>query len=144
MKGAHLASPFAKLGGFSVRKAKGNETELCLWLMSRLFPLSRTRLLYDDFFLIAEKRGKPAGFCHFRLKGQKCYIAGLGVLPRYRNHGVGSLLLSRALAIADAHGAQAAALKVRALNPASNIYAKFGFFERKSGEMLVLVRKKPS
>jgi len=93
---------------------------------------------------VAEKSGVIVGFCHYRLREKTCYIAGLGVLPQYREHGIGSLLLSEALYRADKAGVQTTYLKVRSLNQAAKLYASLGFFERRWGETLVLVRKRPS
>lgn len=112
--------------------------------MQSLFPNSRVKHKRGDIYLVAEIDGKLAGFCHYRMRKKTCYIAGLGVLPHFRNHGAGSLLLSRALDEIDSAGMQTTLLKVRALNPASNLYVKFGFFEKYSSETLLLVRKRPS
>jgi ribosomal protein S18 acetylase RimI-like enzyme len=127
-----------------LRKTVGNSDKTAAHLMSILFPNSRQIIKEGDVMLVAEYNGKPAGFCHFRIKGKKCYIAGLGVLPEFRNIGIGSLLFQSALDEIDAAGVQETVLKVRALNPASNLYVKFGFFERVAGETLLLERKRPS
>jgi [ribosomal protein S18]-alanine N-acetyltransferase len=100
--------------------------------------------LPDDNFLVAEKEGVLIGFCHFRLRGKTCFIAGLGVLPQYREHGVGSQLMAEALYRADTEGAQTTYLKVRSLNQAAKLYASFGFFEKQYGDTLTLVRKRMS
>ena len=87
---------------------------------------------------------KIVGFCHYRLREENCYIVGLGVLPEFRKHGIGSLLMANILCLADKKGILTTTLKVRALNTAVNLYAKFGFFEKRSGNVLLLVRKRPS
>jgi len=109
-----------------------------------LFPNSHFRNLPGDSYLLAERNGLSVGFCHYRIREKICYIAGLGVLAQYREHGVGSQLLAEALYNADRKGVQKTYLKVRAINHAAKLYAHFGFFEKKAGDTLVLVRKKPS
>ncbi len=113
-------------------------------MASVLFPNSRMRALPGDTFLIAEREGIPIGFCHYRIREKSCYIAGLGVLAQYREHGAGSQLMANALSRIDAKGVQTTSLKVRAINHATKLYVNFGFFEKMSGDTILLVRKKPS
>ncbi len=113
-------------------------------LMALLFPDATSRLLPDDVFFIAERSGVPIGFCHLRMRNNRCFISGLGVLAHYREHGIGTSLLEHALYYADKHGAQSTYLKVRALSNASKLYLSLGFYEKRMGETLVLVRKRPS
>lgn len=127
---------------FSVRKAKASDMPLVEEMARVLFPKSAFRNLPGDSFLLAERNGIPVGFCHFRIREKTCYIAGLGVLAQYREHGVGSQLMAEALYRADKKGVQSTYLKVRALNSASKLYLQFGFFERRAGDTLVLVRKR--
>ncbi|MCX8195256.1 MAG: GNAT family N-acetyltransferase [Candidatus Micrarchaeota archaeon] len=115
-----------------------------LMMISILFPSARTKILPEDCFLVAEKGGVLIGFCHYRIRGNRCYIAGLGVLPQYREHGVGSQLLAQTLYNVEKAGIQTTYLKVRSTNQAAKLYTKFGFFEKKWGDVLTLVRKKPS
>lgn len=131
---------------FSVRKAKKADLPIIEEMFSLLFPNAKFRKLDDDIYLIAEKDGQQiaVGFCHFRMRERSCYIAGLGVLPQYREHGIGTMLMSEALRRADKKGVETTTLKVRALNHASSLYLQFGFFEKISGDTLTLVRKRPS
>ena len=96
----------------------------------------------SDRYIIAERNGLPVGFCHYRFRGKNCYIAGLGVLSQYRNHGYGSQLLAEVLLDADENGLETTYLKVRALNTAAKLYMHFGFFEKRMGDVLLLVRKR--
>ena len=127
---------------FVVRKAKVSDMPMIEEMAAMLFPNSRMRALPGDTFLIAEKGGIPVGFCHYRIREKSCYIAGLGVLAQYREHGAGSRLISEALYRIDRKGVQVTYLKVRAINHAAKLYVNFGFFEKKSGETLLLVRKR--
>ena len=135
---------FGAAPGISVRRQEKRDEAAVAGLSRSLFPNSRVRRKEGDFVLVAEAGGKIIGFCHFRLRSKTGYIAGLGVLPEFRNHGAGGMLLSAALAEMDSAGMQTTLLKVRALNPASNLYVKFGFFEKRAGETMLLVRKRPS
>ncbi len=129
-----------------VRKAKASDIHTIEEMMAVLFPNSRFLKKDGDTFLLAEKGGIPIGFCHYRIheKEKKAFISGLGVLAHYREHGIGSQLMAEALFRLDKKGTQTTYLKVRALNHAAKLYLQFGFFERKWGDTLVLVRKRPS
>ncbi len=127
---------------FSVRKAKKSDMPAIEGMASLIFPNSRFRSLQGDCYLVAERNRIPVGFCHFRIRGNTCYISGLGVLPHYREHGVGSHLMAEALYRADKAGVQTTLLKVRALNSAAKLYVQFGFFEKRTGDTLLLVRKR--
>ncbi|MCX8198103.1 MAG: GNAT family N-acetyltransferase [Candidatus Micrarchaeota archaeon] len=129
---------------FSVRKAKPSDMDAVRQMVSILFPSARLRQLPEDVFLVAEKEGIPIGFCHYRIRKKACYIAGLGVLPQYREHGVGTRLMAEALYRIDRAGVQKTYLKVRALNHAAKLYLGFGFYEKRAGDTITLVRKKPS
>lgn len=130
--------------GFSVRRARRADMDAIGELIALLFPNASSRVLPDDVFFIAERSGIPIGFCHLRMRENRCYVAGLGVLAHYREHGLGTALLQHALYYADRHGAQSTSLKVRALNTASKLYLSLGFYEKKMGDTLLLVRKRPS
>lgn len=129
---------------FSVRKSRKTDLPAIQEITSLLFPNSRQRFLAHDAFLVAERDGILVGFCHYRIREKTAYISGLGVLHQYREHGVGSQLMAEALYRIDRKGVQNTVLKVRALNSAAKFYTGFGFFERRWGETLVLVRKRLS
>ncbi len=129
---------------FSIRKARKSDMPVIDEMMGLLFPDSHFRILPGDAFLIAEKSGIPVGFCHYRLREKTAFISGLGVLAHYREHGAGSQLMAEALYRIDTKGVQTTILKVRALSHAAKLYTEFGFFERRWGATLVLVRKRPS
>jgi len=129
---------------FSVRKAKASDMPALREMIGMLFPTTHIRELPGDIYLVAERGGLPVGFCHYRIREKSCFIAGLGVLVQYREHGVGSKLMAEALYHADRRGVQRTYLKVRAVNHAAKLYVNFGFFERKAGDTITLVRKRPS
>lgn len=136
---------FEQTAGASIRKARKEDFEAIAKMSKIIFPNSRLRVMEGDVFFIARREGIAVGFCHIRIKkGRKCYICGLGVLPQYREHGIGTALMREALSYAERKGVTFFYLKVRALNTAAKLYLSFGFFERKSGDTLTLVRKLPS
>lgn len=128
----------------SVRRALTTDLPAVQGMAAMLFPGSHSRFLPDDRCVVAERNGIMVGFCHYRFRGKKCYIAGIGVLAQYRNHGFGSQMLSEALLDADGEGIETTCLKVRPLNSAAKLYTQFGFFEKRTGAALTLVRKRPS
>ena len=138
------AQGFPDQPSFSVRRARKADLPAIREMIATLFPNARSRYLSGDRYLVAERGGVPIGFCHYRMRGKICYIAGLGVLAHYREHGVGSHLMAEALFDADKKGVQTTYLKVRALNSAAKLYINFGFFEKRMGETLLLVRRRPS
>ncbi|MCX8197333.1 MAG: GNAT family N-acetyltransferase [Candidatus Micrarchaeota archaeon] len=128
---------------FVVRRARKKDMENVRSLIATIFPKARNRIMPGDYFLIAEKNQIPIGFCHYRIRKKTCYIAGLGVLAHYREHGVGSKLLAEALYHIDKKGIQTTYLKVRATNyTAAKLYLHFGFFEKRAGDVILLVRKR--
>ena len=130
--------------GFLVSKARKADMPAIFEMISLLFPNSRNRHLPGDRYLVAKRAGVPIGFCHYRIRAKLCCIAGLGVLAQYRERGAGSHLMAEALFDADRKGVQTTYLKVRALNSAAKLYLQFGFYEKRMGETLLLVRKRPS
>ncbi len=129
---------------FSIRKARASDLPAIQGMVSALFPGSRSRFLPEDRYVLAERNGILVGFCHYRFREKACFVAGLGVLAQYRNHGVGGQLLAEALFDADSSGVETTYLKVRPLNTATKLYHQMGFFEKRSGESLTLVRRRPS
>lgn len=125
-----------------IRKASAQDLPAIEEMVRLLFPAGRARFLFGDEILVAKIGGVPVGFCHFRIRQNRCYIAGLGVLPEYRRQGIGSKLLAFTIRLIDKKGVQSAFLKVRATNSATSLYLRFGFFEKKSGQTLLLVRKR--
>ena len=132
------------LPNFTVRLAEEGDAPSIEELIAEIFRRGDLPHKEGDIYLIAERGTLPVGFCHFRFREKSCFIAGLGVRSQYRNKGIGTMLLAEALRMTDAARISTTVLRMRAANTASSLYSRFGFFERKSGETLVLERKKPS
>jgi len=127
-----------------IRKANDSDLEEVKRIIAILFPSSPMKILKKDEFFVAEIDGKIVGFCHFRIKKNICYIAGLGVLPSYQKQGIGSALLATTLIYLDEKNLDETYLKVRPTNHATTLYSRFGFYQKKIGQTLTLVRKRPS
>ena len=128
----------------SIRKGRAADLPSIQEMLVLLFPDSHSRFLPGDRYAVAERNGILIGFCHYRFREKSCFVAGLGVLAQYRNHGVGGQLLAEALFDSDSRGIETTYLKVRPLNTAAKLYHQMGFFEKRSGTALTLVRKRPS
>lgn len=79
---------------------------------------------------LAERDHQPVGKVHIQRGSDACGIYGLGVLPQYRQQGIGRTILSQAVAIMKAQGAPAILLQVDADNEtALGLYLSCGFRE---------------
>jgi ribosomal-protein-alanine N-acetyltransferase len=81
---------------------------------------------------IARLESGTSGFLCRWLIAQECHILNIAVHPDLRRHGIGSRLLSWAVAEAQAKGATFITLEVRRSNLAArSLYRKFQFEERR-------------
>lgn len=79
-----------------------------------------------------EGNGQIAGFlCRWLVAGE-CHILNIAVHPQSRRRGIGTVLLSEAIAEAKSSGAGVVTLEVRRSNLAARqLYRKFEFEERR-------------
>ena len=110
-------------------------------LVKSLFPNSDITFKDDDLVLVAEEKDELIGFIHISWIKNKAVVRGLGVRPDKRGHGVGEMLVEAALSkLLNEHEIH---LKVKIDNlPALRLYEKYGFFLKKYGRSLVMVKKK--
>ncbi|APW97354.1 ribosomal-protein-alanine N-acetyltransferase RimI [Halobiforma lacisalsi AJ5] len=90
------------------------------------------RFLGEPGFLVAVDDGRIAGYVVADVSsnvGRRIgHIKDIAVHPDHRGNGIGSALLSRALAVMAAHGADSVKLEVRRSNDkAKRLYREFGF-----------------
>jgi ribosomal-protein-alanine N-acetyltransferase len=79
-------------------------------------------------YVIRTPEHPVAGFCAFWKVIDQIHINNLAIRPELRQRGLGSELLTRVLAEAEALGASSATLEVRRSNrPARRLYARAGF-----------------
>ena len=85
------------------------------------------------YLLIADDGDMPppgesaAGFCLSRHGYEEEELLLFAVDPEYRRRGLGTMLLERFAASAQARGAQQLLLEMRQDNPAEHLYRAFGF-----------------
>jgi len=77
--------------------------------------------------VIAERSGQVGGFALFRTLLDETELLLIATNPRNQCSGVGSSLLNRVIARAEAAGAIKIHLEMRANNPALEFYARRGF-----------------
>ena len=90
------------------------------------------RLLGEPGFLVAERNGRIAGYVVSNVTPTAArrlgHIKDIAVHPDHRGEGIGSALLSRAIAVLTAHGADTVKLEVRRSNEgAKRLYREFDF-----------------
>ncbi len=125
----------------NVRILRPSELDLAKSFIRSIFPHAMVQVSEDDTVLIAEEMGKPVGFAHLVDDGDRVLIQGIGVEKSMRGQGVGTLLLEHILdALGDSD--RPIFLKVKATNPAIDLYSRYGFMLTKYGESVhVLVKK---
>ncbi len=124
-----------------VRFLRSSEEDLVKKMMREIFPGANIYLADNDELLVAEDSGQIIGFIHFSVEPNRIVLKGFGVTEEKRHIGVGSNLLDRLMKIASANDFDVY-LKVKCLNPAVNLYNKFGFvFSKHQSGILLLVRK---
>lgn len=76
---------------------------------------------------VVQVGGENAGWLELRPDGDKwLYLAEIGLLPAYRNRGLGTRIIKDVFAYADAHGLDVE-LQVLVTNPARRLYERLGF-----------------
>ena len=77
---------------------------------------------------VALVEGTPAGICKLAIRGDLGWIAGIGIAPAQRGHGVGQELMRVVLDVARERGLNEVWLEVLVQNePAIRLYEKLGF-----------------
>lgn len=70
--------------------------------------------------------GQNAGWLELRLEEKWLYLAEIGLLPAFRNQGLGTQIIQDVFAYADARGLDVE-LQVLVTNPARRLYERLGF-----------------
>lgn len=107
-----------------------------------IFPDAMVQITDDDTVLIATDMGRIIGFAHIIDEGDRVVLQGLGVDKSVRGQGVGSILLEHIL---DAlrEGQKPIYLKVKVMNPAIDLYSRYGFILKRYDENVLVLVKKP-
>ena len=123
-----------------VRIAKPSEFDQAKEFMQSLFPDAYIDMAEDDLLLLAEVEGKTVGFAHLSDEGERLIFRGLGVSDAMRGRGIGTTLMERMVEmLQDAY--RPIYLKVKMLNPAIDLYSRFGFTLKKFGDPHIMVKR---
>jgi ribosomal protein S18 acetylase RimI-like enzyme len=101
-----------------------------------------TSRLWDDDLeasRVALVDGKPAGICKLAIRGERGWIAGVGVAAPHRGQGVGEALMREVLDVARSRRLREVWLEVMVQNePAIRLYEKLGFRHERELEVWTL------
>jgi N-acetylglutamate synthase-like GNAT family acetyltransferase len=124
----------------TVRTATDSDMDQAKGFIRKLFPRAVVSVADSDVVVLAEFNRRIIGFAHVIDLGDRMILQGLGVDDDMRGQGVGTLLLTHILNTLDED--MPVILKVKAFNPAVELYARHGFFVRRmNDETLTLVRR---
>jgi len=123
----------------AIRKPKEEEHAELKKLVSIIFPKSNVHFSKEDLVLVAVLNEEFIGFIHFTEKKNKILFNGIGIKKEFRGKGFGSQLIESAIPLLP-QGIPVY-LKVKASNdPAIALYVKNGFFQKKYGDVYVMVK----
>lgn len=124
-----------------IRRAEESDYPEIANLISEIFG-KEMRRGEKDFYFVAEKKGRIAGFAHITFRGRFAILRGLGVKERERGKGIGSALFEKAIEFCEKERYEEILLKVSALNPALLLYLRKGFFLKRARNVYMLSRRK--
>lgn len=124
---------------FSVREIKSGEHSGLMSIIRSIFPGANVRIREGDTVFVCEMEGEIIAFSHFSKAKGRILLNGLGVKEEFRGVGVGTALLDESLKLLPRD--LPIYLKVKATNdPAIAVYVKNGFFQKKYGNVQVMVK----
>jgi len=138
--GSDLSSPF------TLRQFRPSDIDKVMYINQVSLPENYSSYFFMDLFeqfpetfIVAEGDGEIMGYIMCRVETglpsfrsfdipKRGHIISIGVLPQYRNRGVGRALVQKALQAMTKYKAKECYLEVRVSNlPAINLYEKLGF-----------------
>lgn len=123
-----------------IRPARENEMDEVKDFIRRIFPEALVMINDEDTIFVAEQLGQFVGFAHLIDEGDRFILQGIGVDDSVRGQGVGTTLLEHVISLPD--DGKDIYLKVKSLNPAIDLYCRYGFFLKKFGEHSHILVKK--
>jgi GNAT superfamily N-acetyltransferase len=124
-----------------VRTVRPSELDMAKEFIRSIFPEAMVQITDDDTLLLAEYHGRVVGFAHLVDDGERVLLHGIGVDPSMRGHGVGTILLEHILDVLR-DNERPIFLKVKAMNPAIDLYSRYGFTLKRFGDPVhVLVKR---
>lgn len=125
----------------SVRIVPPSEMDDVKIFIRSIFPKAMISVSEEDTVLVAENDAEQiVGFAHVVDEGDKILFQGLGVQQSMRGRGIGTLLIEHVLELFE-DADRPIFLKVKVMNPAVDLYARYGFFIKKFGTTHVLVKR---
>jgi GNAT superfamily N-acetyltransferase len=124
----------------TVRIVRPSEMDVAKSFIRSIFPDAMVQVSEEDTLVVAEYGGRVVGFAHIVDDGDCILLQGIGVDPSMRGQGVGTVLLEHILQMLR-ETEQPIYLKVKALNPAVDLYSRYGFMLKKFSDVHVLVKK---
>jgi ribosomal protein S18 acetylase RimI-like enzyme len=86
--------------------------------------------------------GEPAGRLYVHRRATEIRIVDIALLPEHRRNGVGSSLLRKLLAEADA-AAKCVTIHVERMNPALRLYERLGFAVAEDKGVYLFLERRP-
>ena len=127
----------------TVRTVRPSEMDIAKSFIRSVFPDAMVQVTEEDTLFIAEFGGKPVGFAHIVDEGDRIMLQGIGVDRSMRGQGVGTILMEHILdALRDTD--RPIFLKVKAMNPAIDLYSRYGFMLKRFDDVHVLVKRPDS
>jgi GNAT superfamily N-acetyltransferase len=123
-----------------VRVAEPTELDDAKDFIQSIFPESMVYVNDGDIILLAEYQGQKIGFAHLIDMGERFILQGMGVNEAMRGRGVGSMLMDHVMDMTSETD-RPIFLKVKVMNPAIDLYSRYGFFMKRFGTTLLLVKK---
>jgi len=124
----------------TIKTVKPAELDTAKDFIRAVFPNAMVQVCDDDVVLLAEEDDRPLGFAHVIEADDRVILQGIGVDPSIRGQGIGTMLLEGVLDMYE-DADRPIYLKVKAMNPAIDLYARYGFFLKRFGDAHVLVKK---
>lgn len=123
----------------TIRTVRPSELDAAKDFIRSVFPRAMVQVTEDDTLLLAEYGGRLVGFAHIVDDGDRVILQGIGVDQSMRGQGVGTILLEHILNTLE-DGDRPIYLKIKVMNPAVDLYARYGFMLKKFGDVNVLVK----
>jgi GNAT superfamily N-acetyltransferase len=123
-----------------IRMAEPGELDDAKDFIRKIFPDAFVHIHDDDTLLLAEFQGQKVGFAHIIDYGERIVLQGIGVDKSMRGRGIGTLLMEHVMDVASETD-RPIFLKVKVMNSAVELYARYGFFLKRFGTTLVLVKR---
>jgi ribosomal protein S18 acetylase RimI-like enzyme len=123
-----------------VRVAEPAELDEAKDYIQSIFPQSNVYVNDGDTVLFAEYEGRKVGFAHLIDMGERYILQGIGVESSMRGRGVGSMLMDHVMELTG-DSDRPIFLKVKVMNPAIDLYSRYGFFMKRFGTTLTLVKR---